>query len=136
MSTETKEMSTKDNQEIHKQPTKEEKTVAGRYYQPYTDIVENKQDLIVTMDMPGVKKDNVTVKLENNVLEIEGSIDYSPYKGMRPVFTEYNVGHYHRSFSVSNTIDTNNIEARLTDGVLTLTLPKAPEAQPRQITVS
>ncbi|MBF0290122.1 MAG: Hsp20/alpha crystallin family protein, partial [SAR324 cluster bacterium] len=103
---------------------------------PQTDIVETENNLLVTMDMPGVKKENVEVKLENNVLEVEGKIDFSPYKDMTPVYSEYNVGHYTRRFSVSNSIDAGKIEANLADGVLTLTLPKAPEAQARQIPVS
>ncbi len=113
-----------------------EKTVAGKYYVPLTDIVETEKNLLVTMDMPGVKKDSINVKLEDNVLEVDGQIDHSPYNDINPVYTEYDVGHFTRKFSVSNEIDTGNIDANLSDGVLTLTLPKAPEAQPRQIKVN
>lgn len=135
MSEKNKEMQKTENPNLQKQESKEERTVAGRYYVPLTDIVETENSLLVTMDMPGVKKENVSVKLENNILEVEGLIDSSPYQNLKPVYTEYNIGHYTRRFNVSNTIDTANIEARLTEGVLTLTLPKAPEAQPRQIQV-
>jgi len=99
------------------------------------DIVENKKSLILMMDLPGVKKEDVRVKLENNVLEVEGRIDYSPYEKLNPVYTEYNIGHYARKFTVSNTVDTSNIEAVLNDGVLSLTLLKAPEAKAREIPV-
>ncbi|MBF0288681.1 MAG: Hsp20/alpha crystallin family protein [SAR324 cluster bacterium] len=136
MSAETKEMIKQENQDLQKQEHQEEKTIAGRYFMPQTDIVETENNLLVTMDMPGVKKENVEVKLDNNVLEVEGKIDFSPYKDMTPVYSEYNVGHYTRRFSVSNTIDAEKIEANLAEGVLTLTLPKAPEAQARQIPVS
>ncbi|MGK5095100.1 Hsp20/alpha crystallin family protein [Deltaproteobacteria bacterium TL4] len=135
MSTQNKEISKKENEELQKQEIKEEKTVAGRYYHPQTDIVETQNSLLVTMDMPGVKKENVEVKLESNVLEVEGHIDFSPYQNMKPVYSEYNVGHYTRKFTVSNTIDTAKIEANMVNGVLTLTLPKAPEVQPRRISV-
>jgi len=54
---------------------------------------------------------------------------------MEPLYTEYNVGHYTRSFTLSNKIDQEHISAQLDDGVLTLTLPKAKEAQPRRISI-
>jgi len=87
------------------------------------------------MDLPGVKKEDVNVKLENNILEVEGRIDYATYEKLNPVFTEYNIGNYARSFTVSNAVDTSNIEAVLKEGILSLTLLKAPEAKPREIPV-
>ncbi len=56
-------------------------------------------------------------------------------KGMEPVYTEYNVGHYTRGFTLSSKIDRDKISAQLDDGVLTLTLPKVNEAMPRRIAV-
>lgn len=132
---ENKEVTKTEAQDLQKQEHKEERTVAGRYFIPQTDIVENKTSLIITMDLPGVKKEDVSVKLENNVLEIEGRIDYSPYEKLNPVYTEYNIGHYARNFTVSYEVDTSNIEAVLKDGVLSLSLLKAPEAKPREIPV-
>ena len=87
------------------------------------------------MEMPGVEKKNLDVALEHDVLRVDGRIDFSKYDGMEPVYTEYNVGHYTRSFTLSNKIDQEQISAQLEDGVLTLTLPKAKEAQPRRISI-
>ena len=115
--------------------SKDEKTVPGRYYVPYADIHETETALTVLMEMPGVRKDNLDVSLENDVLRVDGRIDFSNYEGMEPVYTEYNVGHYTRSFTLSNKIDQEKISAQLDDGVLTLTLPKAKEAQPRKISI-
>jgi len=123
-------------QKVKKSEFAGEKTVAGKYYVPLTDIIETEKNLVVTMDMPGVKKESINVKLEDNILEVDGQIDHSPYNDLNPVCTEYNVGHFTRKFTVSNEIDTENIGANLSDGVLTLTLPKAPEAQPRHIKVN
>ena len=54
---------------------------------------------------------------------------------MEPVYAEYNVGHYERSFALSSTIDQEAISANLEDGVLTLTLPKSKQARPRKIAI-
>lgn len=75
----------------------------------------------------------MNIKLENNLLEVEGRIDDAPYEKRNPVYAEYNIGNYARSYTVSNEVGTSNIEAVLRDGVLSLTLLKAPEAKPRQI---
>jgi HSP20 family protein len=114
---------------------KEEKTVPGRYYIPYTDIHETDEALTVVMEMPGVEKKDINVSLENDVLRVDGQIDFAKYEGMEPVYTEYNVGPYTRSFTLSNKIDQEKISAQLEDGVLTLTLPKAKEALPRRISI-
>jgi HSP20 family protein len=110
--------------------------IARRYnYVPAADIFETDEALTVILEMPAVQKDNVNVALENNVLRVDGQIDFSNYNGMEPVYTEYNVGHYTRGFTLSNKIDQSNISAQLDSGVLTLTLPKAKDALPRLITL-
>jgi len=116
--------------------TKEERTVPGRYYTPVTDIYETESSLTIVMEMPGVTKESVNVDLQDDVLRIEGQIDFSKYKGMEPLYTEYNVGHYVRTFGLPSKIDREKIAAQLEEGVLTLTLPKVLEAQPRRISIS
>lgn len=115
---------------------KEEKTVPARYYVPYTDIYETEDSLTVVMEIPGVDKDRIDIKIEEGVLLVEGHIDFDNYDDMQPVYTEYNVGHYSRRFSLSSKIDQDRISARMEDGVLTLKLPKAEKAKPRKITIS
>jgi HSP20 family protein len=126
------ELALRDKKEL---VSKDEKTVPGRYYVPYADIYETEDALCVVMEMPGVEKKDLNVALENDALRVDGQIDFSKYEGMEPVYTEYNVGHYTRSFTLSNKIDQERISAQLDDGVLTLTLPKAKEAQPRRISI-
>jgi HSP20 family molecular chaperone IbpA len=114
----------------------EETTVPARFYQPNTDIFEDEGSLTLVMEMPGVLKDNVDITIEKNVLDVEGTIDFSKYEELEPVYTEYNVGHYKRSFSLSSKIDQSKISADMNDGLLTLVLPKAEEAKPRTISIS
>ena len=114
---------------------KEEKTIPGRYFVPPADIFETDEALTVIMEMPGVAKDNVSIALENDVLRVDGQVNFSKYEGMEPVYTEYNVGHYARGFTLSGKIDRDKISAQLDDGVLTLTLPKVKDAVPQRISV-
>jgi HSP20 family molecular chaperone IbpA len=115
--------------------TKDETTTPARVFMPSADIYESEDDLTVILEMPGVEKGNVEVRVEDGVLRVEGRIDLSKYRGLQPVYTEYNIGHYARSFQLSDKIDQNKIDAELKDGVLALTLPKAAEAKPRTIKV-
>jgi HSP20 family protein len=91
--------------------------------------------LNVVLEMPGVDKGGLDIRVEDGVLKIEGRLDFSKYQGLQPLYTEYNVGHYSRSFRLSSKIDQNKIGAELKDGVLSLVLPKVEEAKPRSIQV-
>jgi HSP20 family molecular chaperone IbpA len=114
---------------------KQESTIPARVFVPATDIFETDQALTVVMEMPGVHKDNVEVNVENDVLKISGKIDFSKYEGLQPLYTEYNIGNYSRSFELSSKIEQEGIKAELKDGVMSLVLPKAEKAKPRRISV-
>jgi HSP20 family molecular chaperone IbpA len=116
--------------------SREEKTVPARYYVPDTDIYETEDALTVVMEMPGVEKKDVQIRLEDDVVRVEGRIDFTKYEDLEPLYTEYNVGHFARAFSLSDKIDQQQISAQLDDGVLTLTLKKAKEAQTRHIPIA
>ena len=113
----------------------EEATRSVRYYVPSTDIHETDEALAISMEVPGVLKDGVEVTLEKDVLKVVGQVDSSNYEGLEPIYTEYEVGHFQRSFSLSNKIDQGAISARVENGVLQLVLPKTKEAAPRRISV-
>jgi HSP20 family protein len=85
--------------------------------------------------MPGVDKSRVDISVEDGILSVRGQLEFSKYEGMQPVYTEYSIGHYRRSFSLSGKIDQGKISAEMQDGVLTITLPKAEQARPRRIAV-
>jgi HSP20 family protein len=116
--------------------SKEEKTVPARDYVQNTDIHETDDALTVAMEIPGVEKKDVDVSIENDVLRVEGRIDLAKYEGLEPLYTEYNVGHFARAFTLSNKIDQQQITAQLDDGVLTLTLKKAKEAMPQKVAIN
>ena len=115
---------------------KEESTIPARTFVPTADIYEDRDSLKVILEMPGVEKGNVDVRVEEGVLFVEGRLDLTKYRGLQPLYTEYNIGNYSRSFRLSNAIDQDKIGAELKDGVLSLTLPKAEKAKPRAIQVS
>jgi HSP20 family protein len=115
--------------------TREETTIPARVFLPTADIYETQGALTVILEMPGVEKDNVSVRVEDGLLHVDGRLDLTKYQGLQPLYTEYNVGHYSRSFQLSSKIDQGKIEAALKDGVLSLTLPKVEEAKPRTINV-
>jgi HSP20 family protein len=115
---------------------KEEGTIPARTFVPTADIYEDRDSLKVILEMPGVEKGNVDVRVEDGVLSVEGRLDLAKYRGLQPLYTEYNIGNYARSFRLSNAIDQDKIGAELKDGVLSLTLPKAEKAKPRTIQVS
>lgn len=127
------ELATQGKKEVSKTA---ETTVPGKRYMPATDIVETDTELTLYMDMPGVTKDKVKIRLEKSVLEIEGAIEAEPYANIKPLYAEYNIGHYKRNFELSNVIDQDHIEAVMADGVLRLKLPKIPESQPRNIQIN
>jgi len=122
-------------QEKKEVASREEKTVPLRFFVPSTDIFESDEALTVVMEMPGVDRKDLRIDLENDVLRVEGRIEFSKYDKLAPLYTEYNVGHFSRSFSLSNKIDQQQINAGFEDGVLTLTLKKAKEAVPRRISL-
>jgi HSP20 family protein len=115
---------------------KEESTIPARTFVPTADIYEERDSLKVILEMPGVEKGNVEVRVEEGVLFVDGRLDLTKYQGLQPLYTEYNIGNYSRSFRLSNAIDQDKIGAELKDGVLSLTLPKAEKAKPRTIQVS
>lgn len=123
-------------QKKREQETREESTIPARVFVPSADIYETQDALTVILEMPGVEKSNVDVRVEDGVLSVLGKLDLSKYQGLQPLYVEYNVGHYSRSFQLSSKVDQSKITAELKDGVLSLKLPKVEQAKPRTIEVT
>jgi HSP20 family molecular chaperone IbpA len=130
-----------ENQELPVQQKREvdkaqESTTPTRAFVPSADIYESENALTIVLEMPGVSRDNVDVNIEDGVLTVEGRIDFSKYEGLQPVYSEYNVGPYRRTFRISSQIDQSGITAEMRDGIISLELPKAEAAKPRRVQVS
>src|SRR5262245_30559498 len=131
-------MSPQELQVQHKREVdkKQESTAPARAFVPATDIYETEAALTIVMEMPGSSKDDLDVSVEDGILYVDGKVGFDKYEGLQPLYTEYNIGHYRRTFALSNKIDQGKISAEMKDGVLTLVLPKSEEAKPRRVAVS
>jgi HSP20 family protein len=110
-------------------------TTERKIFLPRADIYETPEAIVVLADMPGVDEKNIDITLEKNVLTITGKVEQFKPEGYELAYAEYDIGDYQRSFTLSNEIDQNEIEAVMKNGVLKLTLPKAAPARARKITV-
>lgn len=103
---------------------------------PRVDIYETKDALFLIADMPGIDEQTVDVELEKNILTISGRVENGKVKDYRLVFSEYEVGDYERTFTLSDEIDRDKIKATVKQGVLRLELPKADKVKPKKIAIS
>jgi HSP20 family molecular chaperone IbpA len=106
--TQSKELKVREKQEV---TSLAEQTTPGLVFTPAVDIFETEKDITLLADMPGVKSDDLTI------------------------LVEYETGRYYRQFTLGELINQENIDAKLNDGVLRLTLPKVEKATPKKITV-
>lgn len=116
------------------QPTTEAQR--RRVFSPLVDIFETEESFVLTADMPGVTDNSVELTLEDDLLTIEGHVEHSGPEGYELDYREYVAGDYRREFRLGRAVDREKVSARVTDGVLTVTLPKAKSAQPRKIAIS
>ena len=117
-------------------PQQGESTRGAPVFRPLADIREHEGGVTVTVEMPGVGPDDVEIELERRVLTIRGRGRMTEPKGYRRVYAEYDEGDYERAFTVSDDLDAAKVKASMKHGVLTLELPRAKEAKPKQIKVS
>ncbi len=105
-------------------------------WNPPVDIFEEKDELVLKAELPGMKKEDIEVRIENNVLTLQGERKReSETKEDGYYRSERAYGTFSRSFSLPTSLDTSKIGAEYKDGILTVSLPKAEEAKPKQIDV-
>ena len=112
-----------------------ELTRPARVFAPAVDIFETDKEITVLADLPGVKSDQLKIDLAEDVLTLTGDVTTPEADNEEDVWREYGTGTYIRQFTISELINRDKIEAKLSDGVLRLTLPKMEKAQPRRISV-
>ena len=129
--------STRDIQQVEKGsvPAVPEQTRPGPVYTPAVDIFENDDRISLLADMPGVKAKDLKIDLRENVLTLSGHVTGPGSASEARILNEYETGTFFRQFTLSEVIDQAKIDAKLTDGVLKLELPKLERAKPRLITV-
>jgi HSP20 family protein len=113
-----------------------EETLPLTTWTPICDIYETEKEIVVKLEIPGIKKEDVKVSLENNLLTIHGERKFEEeVKKENFHRVERNYGEFLRSFTLPATVDATKILAESKDGLLTVTLPKREEAKPKMIEV-
>ncbi|AMK10269.1 MAG: Hsp20/alpha crystallin family protein [Pseudodesulfovibrio sp.] len=105
-------------------------------FRPATDILEREDGFHIYMDLPGVKKEDMAIDLEEDELTITGRAVRNPNPGEKFVEMQFGDCEYVRSISISDIVDRERIKASLENGVLELYLPKVEKVQPKRITIS
>jgi len=108
---------------------------AALAFVPPVDIVENGEGIVLTADLPGVSRENLSVDIDGDTLTFSGRVTPGRTGSEDSVYAEHRVASYRRTFVLSRDLDASRIEATMKDGVLTLRLPKAERAKPRRVQV-
>ena len=108
---------------------------AEQFITPTASVTEIADGYMLEIEMPGVKKDGLEISVENNELTIIGRCSLPPMEGTL-IHRESRPENFRRMFELDPSIDANKISAKIDQGLVTLTLPKAEHVKPRKITVS
>lgn len=103
---------------------------------PALDVYEDKENVVVRAEIPGMKKEDLDISLHDNVVTVSGERKHEKkYEGGQTSREERFFGRFTRSMKLPKQVDANAVKASYKDGILTITLPKAEEAKPRQIKI-
>jgi HSP20 family protein len=106
-------------------------------WSPAIDLFEDKDNLVVKAELPGLKKEDIDISLHEGLLTVSGERKEEKKEESTETYrSERYVGRFQRTFSLPFAVDENKITATYKDGVLTVTLPKTEEAKPKQIVVN
>lgn len=126
--------------EIKEQNTKVEnweKEFENSYLvKPKADIFETENNFGIIINLPGVTKDNIKIKMEKNILEIMAKSNYEKFSDKNFIHNESSFGNFYRRFNLSDSIAIENISATLENGQLLLELPKKEWVKPRTININ
>lgn len=106
-------------------------------FAPSFDIKETGDAYVFAADLPGVQRDDLDINITGNRLTVAGKRESETRKeGENHFASERTFGHFSRTFTLPEGVDASGVKAEMKDGVLTLTVPKMPEVQPRKITIA
>ena len=114
----------------------EGKELGEGIWSPCVDISETKDNLVITAEVPGMKKDDIRISINDNILTLRGEkkqekkVDEENYHRI-----ERSYGAFHRSFTLPTAIKQDQVKASYKDGILRINLPKAEEAKPKEIAI-
>lgn len=114
-----------------------EETVTSpeKFFSPDVDVYDNKDSLVIIMDMPGVAKGDAKIEIdENNVLSVRAKTNFHEPEGA--VIKEFETGSYYRAFSLNDRYNRDAVSARLDNGVLEISIPRKEEVKPIKIEIS
>ncbi len=120
--------------QLEKQDNAVEKMNTAPTVAPWMDIYESQDEIVMLADLPGVSRENLELKFENNELTIRGA-QTPREKSYKPLFRETRPMRYERSFKLPSGLDITKIKADLSDGLLKVTLPKSEEEKPHTIPI-
>jgi HSP20 family protein len=109
---------------------------AGRIAVPRADIVETPEAFVITLDLPGARKETISLTLEENVLQLKAEIDARHGADTNLLHRELWMAGYQRAFTLGEGVDRKTVDAAYADGVLTVKLFKTPDTQPRTININ
>ena len=104
-------------------------------FTPPIDIFETADGLVLQADLPGVAQESLELQIQNNKLSLFGKVSSSIPADARLIHQEYHIGHFLRSFILSDEVDHERISAKLNQGVLEVVLPRLPKPEPRRIQI-
>lgn len=119
-----------------KTETNETKTdIRRKVFIPRMDIVESKEEVVITADVPGADEKSTDIMINDDELEISAKVSDETPEGSEPAYAEYEVGDFRRTFTLPEFVDKEGIRAVVKNGVLKLTLPKIKPPEPKKIEV-
>jgi HSP20 family protein len=107
---------------------------SNRTFNPAVDVRANDTEVVFTCDVPGVKQDNLDITLANHVLTIKGTRTFDSKENEQVVIGR-SYGSFSLAYTLPDSLDEEKLSAELADGVLTVRIPKHPQAQPRKIQI-
>ena len=113
----------------------ENKNGCASYLRPAASVTSAEAGYVVTLDLPGVRKSDLEIHLENGELTVTGRRSHYPAEG-NLVYRESSAGEFRRVFELDLAIDGSKIAAKLEDGILTVQLPKGEQARARKIEIA